>query len=59
MKLKNIDKVKKDDILVLVINSETGLRGAGLSSCDLISHCLCQLVLFVLKKKVLMNQLLL
>ena len=26
MKLKNIDKVKKDDILV--INSETGLRGA-------------------------------
>ena len=57
MKLKNIDKVKKDDILV--INSETGLRGAGLSSCDLISHCLCQLVLFILKKKVLMNQLLL
>ena len=57
MKLKNIDKVKKDDILV--INSGTGLRGAGLSSCDLISHCLCQLVLFILKKKVLMNQLLL
>ena len=26
MKLKNIDKVKKDDILV--INRETGLRGA-------------------------------